>query len=151
MADHRKSRVAKYWIFREFRAYSGSAILLCTSSATYKSTVWRDFLEPKEGTKGGRNKSAIVICSKRSGTGKNWPTYDTVFSLVMRFFAKTGFCPRSGIQPLQMSTQPHCCRPLKPNHSYYAGWGNLRAHFRLQAPALAKNRITRENTVLTNS
>jgi len=36
------------------------------------------------------------------------------FFLALWFFAKTGLCPSLGSQLLQMSTQPHYCRLLKP-------------------------------------
>jgi len=72
----------------------------------------------------------------------------TVFFRVIRFFAKTGFCPRLGTQPLQTITQPHCCRLLEPTPWLLCWLGGFEGPFQTPRTGLAKNRKTRENTVI---
>jgi len=92
----------------------------------------------------GASKFWCMICSR---VRKRQRVTSTVFSRVIRFFAKTGFCPRLGTQPLQTITQPHCCRLLKPTPWLLCWLGEFEGPFQTPGTGLAKNRKTRENTV----
>ena len=73
--------------------------------------------------------------------------YDTIFSLVTRFFAKTGdWNPKCALKfPTQNSNQGVGFRSITMRLS--AHLQGLLKQKRRQNPVLAKNRITRENTV----
>jgi len=65
--------------------------------------------------------------------------YDTMipYFLALWFFAKTGVCPRLG-SPLQMSTQPHCCRLLKPTPWLLCRLGEFEGPFQTPGTSLGE-------------